>query len=202
MCGRGGGSARIHRGVVADSYCARQRAQRGRARRRARETQKLGGVACSRGGAGRGVGKFRSAQGADGHAPECVRSGCSQRAESGQLIWLPTAHQPLRRRANRCRPTARRQPKFSHGLLLPQLRPNSLAFGKIQNQQTPGGEKASAPAVTSQSPAAVADIRPEARTDNATTQNFGAAAMKVAAAPMNGRVAGAASSVRCRVVLR
>ena len=83
MRGRGGGSARIHRGVVADSDCARQCAARGRARRRARETQKLGGVACSRGGAGRGAGKFCSAQREDGHAPEFVRNRYNQRAEWG-----------------------------------------------------------------------------------------------------------------------
>jgi len=71
-----------------------------------------------------------------------------------------------------------------------------LAFGKIENQQTLGGEKTSAPAVISQLPAVVADVRPEPRADNAAPQNFGAATMKVAAEPLGGRVAGAASSVR------
>ena len=111
-------------------------------------------------------------------------------------MWLPTAHQPLRFRATlptKEAPTVRVLTKPT----TPARASNPMAFGKIQHQETLGGEKASAPAVTSQSPAAVADIRPEARTDNATTQNFGAAAMKAAAVePLAGRVAGAASSVR------
>ena len=73
---------------------------------------------------------------------------------------------------------------------------NPITFGKIDNQVTLGRERASAPAAVSQAPAAVADVRPEARADNAAPQNFGAATMKVAAEPLNGRVAGAASSVR------
>jgi hypothetical protein len=71
-----------------------------------------------------------------------------------------------------------------------------LAFGKIQNQETVGRENAPVPSAVSQPPAVVADVRPQARADNATTQNFGAATMKVAAEPLRGRVAGAASSVR------
>jgi hypothetical protein len=72
---------------------------------------------------------------------------------------------------------------------------NPLAFGKIKNRETPGQERASAPAVISQPPAVVAGVRPEARADNATSQNFGAATMKVAAEPLSGRVAGIASNV-------
>jgi anti-sigma factor RsiW len=72
---------------------------------------------------------------------------------------------------------------------------NPLAFGKIANRETPGQERASAPAVISQPPPVVAGVRPEARADNATSQNFGAATMKVAAEPLSGRVAGVASSV-------
>lgn len=73
---------------------------------------------------------------------------------------------------------------------------NPLAFGKIDNKVTPSGARASAPAVISQSPAVVAGVRPEARADIATSQNFGAATMKAAAEPLSGRVAGAASSER------
>ncbi|HEY3745648.1 MAG TPA: zf-HC2 domain-containing protein [Gemmatimonadaceae bacterium] len=70
---------------------------------------------------------------------------------------------------------------------------NPLAFGKIENRGTQGRERASAPAVISPSPAVVADVRPQARADNATSQNFGAATMKVAAEPLGGHAAGAAS---------
>lgn len=72
----------------------------------------------------------------------------------------------------------------------------SLAVGKIENQGTVGRESAPVPAVVSQPPAVVADVRPQARADNATPQNFGAATMKAAAEPLSGRAAGAASSVR------
>jgi hypothetical protein len=73
---------------------------------------------------------------------------------------------------------------------------NPLAIGKIENRGMQAQDRASAPAVISQSPAVVAGVRPEARADNETSQNFGAATMKVAAEPLSGRVAGAASSVR------
>jgi hypothetical protein len=69
---------------------------------------------------------------------------------------------------------------------------NPLAFGKIENRGMPSQERASAPAVIAQSPA-VANVRPQVRADNATSQNFGAATMKVAAEPLSGRAAGAAS---------
>jgi hypothetical protein len=72
---------------------------------------------------------------------------------------------------------------------------NPLAIGKIDNQGMREQERASAPEVIFQPPPVVADVRPQARADNATTQNFGAATMKVAAEPLSGRVAGAASSV-------
>jgi hypothetical protein len=71
---------------------------------------------------------------------------------------------------------------------------NPLAIGKIENRGMQA-QRASAPAVSSQSPAVVAGVRPEARADNATPQNFGAATMKVAAEPLSARVAGAASIV-------
>ena len=71
---------------------------------------------------------------------------------------------------------------------------NPLAFGKIDNQGTLNRESASSPAVISQSPAVVADVRPEARADKATPENFGAATMKVAAEPLSGRVASVAAS--------
>jgi hypothetical protein len=72
---------------------------------------------------------------------------------------------------------------------------NPLAIGKIENRGMQAQDRASAPAVISQAPAVVAGVRPEARVDNATPQNFGAATMKVAAEPLSGRVAGAASIV-------
>jgi hypothetical protein len=72
---------------------------------------------------------------------------------------------------------------------------NPLEIGKIDNRGMQAQDRASAPAVISESPAVVAGVRPEARVDNATPQNFGAATMKVAAEPSSGRVAGAASIV-------
>ena len=72
---------------------------------------------------------------------------------------------------------------------------NPLPIGKIENRGMQAQDRASAPAVSSQSPAVVAGVRPQARADNATSQNFGAATMKVAAEPLSARVAGAASIV-------
>jgi len=72
---------------------------------------------------------------------------------------------------------------------------NPSAIGKIENRGMEAQDRASVPAVISQSPAVVAGVRPEARVDNAAPQNFGAATMKVAAEPLGGRVAGAASIV-------